>query len=56
MKWHQFRVSNNVEDYTDINKPVENKPEPYLSITETINLTNSQLAKDAGSENINNKG
>lgn len=56
MKWEQFRKSENVEDFTDINKPVENKLEAYTSIKETINLSNSELAKDAGSENINNKG
>ena len=50
MRWFNWRRSKSVEDYSDINKPVENKPEPQLSINETIELANSQLARDAGSE------
>lgn len=48
MKWEQFRRSENVEDYRDPLKPVENKPDNFESITEHLALTNSQLAKDAG--------
>ena len=52
MRWFNWRRSKNVEDYRDINKPVENKPDPQLSINEVIELTNSQLAKDAGNEDV----
>lgn len=53
MKWDGFRRSDNVEDFTDINKPVSNKREAHETINERLALTNSDLAREAGSENIN---
>ena len=52
MKWFNWRRSENVEDYRDPDKPVSNTDTPRLSINEVIELTNSQLAKDAGNEDV----
>ena len=55
MRWLNWRRSKNVEDFTDPEKPVENKPDPQLSINEVIELTNSQLARDAGGKDTKDK-
>ena len=52
MKWDEFRRSENVEDYTDPNKPVPQKIEVQETIREHLALVNSELAKDAGSNDI----
>ena len=52
MRTDKFRRSSNVEDFRDINKPVENKPDPQLSIKDVIELSDSQLAKDAGAKDV----
>lgn len=52
MKWDEFRRSENIEDFTDINKPVENKMEAHETINERLELVNSKLAKDAGGDDL----
>ena len=54
MKWRQFRRSENVEDYTDIDKPVRGGPwaDVFMSIAEMLKLAKSSLAKDAGADDI----
>ena len=54
MKWRQFRRSENVEDYTDIDKPVRGGPwaDVFMSIAEMLKLAKSSLAKDAGADDV----
>lgn len=52
MKWDEWRRSQNVEDYTDSSKPVVNKFDSPESINEHLQLTSSELAKDAGSDDL----
>lgn len=53
MKYDKFRRSDNVEDYRDPNKPVDPAaPAEGASIKDVLNLTGSQLAKDAGSQDV----
>lgn len=54
MKIDKFRRSQNVEDFTDASKPVENKPEG-TSIADAIKLTDSTLAHDLGAEDVKKK-
>lgn len=48
MKWQNFRRSENVEDYTDPNKPVADDWRDGESINERLKLYNSELAKEFG--------
>lgn len=50
MKWDHFRRSENLEDYRDPKKKVENKVDPSLSLNEMRELAKSQLAKDLKQE------
>jgi hypothetical protein len=55
VRWKDWRRSKEVEDFTDPAKPV--KPEdvmarPVTTLAEASKLINSDLAKEAGSEDI----
>ena len=54
MKWMFWRRSENVEDYTDPQKPVEpvDLTEFNMSINEMIKITNSDQAKELGADDI----
>ena len=52
MKWDEFRRSDNIEDFTDPSNPKIGPLETPGQVTEIIKLRESQLAKDAGSEDI----
>lgn len=57
MKTDKFRRSTNVEDLRDPNKPVDpnsNLPEPD-TISDLINRATSDLAKDAGADDLTKK-
>ena len=56
MKWQNWRRSENVEDYTDPNKPVNNPIAAcVITIAEVCKLIASALAKDAGRDDIGRK-
>ena len=54
MKYDEWRRSTRVGDYRDPNKPVEKDDLTafYESIANMIRITNSDLAKDAGGNDI----
>lgn len=52
MRWGHFRRSENVEDYRNPVKPVENRPSWFMTLMEMLGLTKSKLAHDAGSDDI----
>lgn len=54
MRWSDWRRSDQVEDYRDPAKPIEQPDlsEFYQSINEQLKITNSTLAKDAGGDSI----
>ena len=54
MRWLDWRRSKNVEDYTDPDKPVApvDLADGAVSINEKLRMTNSDLARDAGSDDV----
>ena len=54
MRWAFWRRSENVEDYTDPNKPVvpADLAEFAASINEMTKIVNSDLSRDAGSDDV----
>lgn len=54
MKYDKFRRSKNVEDYSDPDTPVEKSPplSAPMSINDMLKMQDSQLAKDAGLDDI----
>lgn len=52
MKWQDWRRSTSVEDYRDPNKPIDKDDKVFQTINETIRVTNSALAKDAGADDV----
>lgn len=53
MKTDNFRRSDNVEDYRDPKKPIDHSLDMFFeAISAMLKLTNSTLAKDAGSDDI----
>lgn len=53
MKWDKWRRSSEIGDYRDPNAPVTNAPEG-ATISETIKLEKSDLARDAGGGDVIN--
>lgn len=60
MDWDKWRRSTSVEDYRDTKKPLDPAGADlaafYESINEMIRITNSDLAKDAGSTSVKAHG
>lgn len=52
MRWSGFRRSENVEDYRDMEKPVDNRPWWFQKISEMLSLVRSSLARDAGADDV----
>lgn len=55
MRWKGFRRSDKVEDYTNPDKAVTPETPEGLTLNDQIKLTGSDLAKEAGADDVGKK-